>query len=168
MQEVDDKLILYGFLAGFALNLILAGQMVRNLHQLFRRIQRFLIIYIDLLLEQLIHRSPCRRGRTKAQGTCHGLQHRRNAHNAAKRCNYAPARLRPSLIYTNNIFLLSHCLTYPPLFVPTSIDKHKIVSQRLASLSMGLYEQQPCRDTSCCIVKMSSSACELGTTAFYR
>ncbi|MCJ1276345.1 hypothetical protein MMC21_004150 [Puttea exsequens] len=28
IQEVDDKLILYGFLAGFALNLVLAGQMV--------------------------------------------------------------------------------------------------------------------------------------------
>jgi len=28
LQEVDDKLILYGFIAGFALNLVLAGQMV--------------------------------------------------------------------------------------------------------------------------------------------
>jgi len=28
LQEVDDKLILYGFVAGFALNLILALQMV--------------------------------------------------------------------------------------------------------------------------------------------
>ncbi|KAI0126926.1 hypothetical protein BJ170DRAFT_424104 [Xylariales sp. AK1849] len=28
MQEVDDKLILYGFVAGFALNLVLAAQMV--------------------------------------------------------------------------------------------------------------------------------------------
>ncbi|KAI9367156.1 hypothetical protein BJX61DRAFT_547764 [Aspergillus egyptiacus] len=28
LQEVDDKLILYGFLAGFSLNLILAGQML--------------------------------------------------------------------------------------------------------------------------------------------
>jgi mannose-P-dolichol utilization defect 1 len=27
LQEVDDKLILYGFIAGFALNLVLAGQM---------------------------------------------------------------------------------------------------------------------------------------------
>jgi mannose-P-dolichol utilization defect protein 1 len=28
LQEVDDKLILYGFIAGFALNLVLAIQMV--------------------------------------------------------------------------------------------------------------------------------------------
>jgi mannose-P-dolichol utilization defect protein 1 len=28
LQEVDDKLILYGFVAGFALNLVLALQMV--------------------------------------------------------------------------------------------------------------------------------------------
>jgi mannose-P-dolichol utilization defect protein 1 len=28
LQEVDDKLILYGFIAGFALNAILAAQMV--------------------------------------------------------------------------------------------------------------------------------------------
>jgi len=28
LQEVDDKLILYGFIAGFTLNLILATQMV--------------------------------------------------------------------------------------------------------------------------------------------
>ena len=28
LQEVDDKLILYGFVAGFALNAILAAQMV--------------------------------------------------------------------------------------------------------------------------------------------
>lgn len=28
MQEVDDKLILYGFVAGFALNAVLALQMV--------------------------------------------------------------------------------------------------------------------------------------------
>lgn len=28
LQEVDDKLILYGFLAGFALNLVLALQMI--------------------------------------------------------------------------------------------------------------------------------------------
>lgn len=28
LQEVDDKLILYSFLAGFALNLVLATQMV--------------------------------------------------------------------------------------------------------------------------------------------
>lgn len=28
LQEVDDKLILYGFIAGFALNLVLAAQMV--------------------------------------------------------------------------------------------------------------------------------------------
>lgn len=28
LQEVDDKLILYGFIAGFALNLVLALQMV--------------------------------------------------------------------------------------------------------------------------------------------
>lgn len=28
LQEVDDKLILYGFLSGFALNLVLAAQMV--------------------------------------------------------------------------------------------------------------------------------------------
>lgn len=28
LQEVDDKLILYGFLAGFSLNLVLALQMV--------------------------------------------------------------------------------------------------------------------------------------------
>lgn len=28
LQEVDDKLILYGFVAGFALNLVLAAQMV--------------------------------------------------------------------------------------------------------------------------------------------
>lgn len=28
LQEVDDKLILYGFIAGFALNAVLAAQMV--------------------------------------------------------------------------------------------------------------------------------------------
>lgn len=28
LQEVDDKLILYGFIAGFALNAVLASQMV--------------------------------------------------------------------------------------------------------------------------------------------
>jgi mannose-P-dolichol utilization defect 1 len=28
LQEVDDKLILYGFVAGFVLNAVLAGQMV--------------------------------------------------------------------------------------------------------------------------------------------
>lgn len=28
LQEVDDKLILYGFIAGFSLNVILAGQML--------------------------------------------------------------------------------------------------------------------------------------------
>jgi mannose-P-dolichol utilization defect protein 1 len=28
LQEVDDKLILYGFLAGFSLNLVLAAQML--------------------------------------------------------------------------------------------------------------------------------------------
>lgn len=28
LQEVDDQLILYGFIAGFALNLVLAAQMV--------------------------------------------------------------------------------------------------------------------------------------------
>jgi mannose-P-dolichol utilization defect 1 len=28
LQEVDDKLILYGFVAGFALNAVLAAQMV--------------------------------------------------------------------------------------------------------------------------------------------
>lgn len=28
LQEVDDKLILYGFIAGFTLNVILAGQML--------------------------------------------------------------------------------------------------------------------------------------------
>ena len=28
IQEVDDKLILYGFIAGFVLNAVLAGQMV--------------------------------------------------------------------------------------------------------------------------------------------
>lgn len=28
LQEVDDKLILYGFVAGFALNVVLAAQMV--------------------------------------------------------------------------------------------------------------------------------------------
>jgi mannose-P-dolichol utilization defect protein 1 len=28
LQEVDDKLILYGFIAGFTLNLVLAAQMV--------------------------------------------------------------------------------------------------------------------------------------------
>lgn len=30
IQEVDDKLILYGFVAGFVLNLIMAGQMVSD------------------------------------------------------------------------------------------------------------------------------------------
>ena len=28
IQEVDDKLILYGFIAGFSLNIILAAQMI--------------------------------------------------------------------------------------------------------------------------------------------
>ena len=29
LQEVDDKLILYGFVGGFVLNVVLAAQMVR-------------------------------------------------------------------------------------------------------------------------------------------
>ena len=57
IQEVDDNLILYGFVAGFVLNLVMAGQMVSP------RMSSSLLIadsLIGLLLEQSSDSIACR------------------------------------------------------------------------------------------------------------
>ena len=55
-QEVDDKMILYGFIAGFLLNAVIAGQMVR----------RFGIAFVQLanILSRSITGIALRRPRT--------------------------------------------------------------------------------------------------------
>ncbi len=84
VQEVDDKLILYGFLAGFALNLALAFQMVGipavSRYWDSRKVGQGLDIdfSIGLLLEQLSNRTPRSRSGTKAQRNRYGLKYRRD------------------------------------------------------------------------------------------
>ena len=72
VQEVDDSLILYGFLAGLALNAILAAQMVCTGFREFLLMIGLTFCVTGLLLELLHLRPSCRRGRQDRKENRHG------------------------------------------------------------------------------------------------
>ena len=57
IQEVDDKLILYGFIAGFFLNAVMAGQMVC----MRQPVDSSVNIATGVLLEESRNSIPCSR-----------------------------------------------------------------------------------------------------------
>lgn len=117
LQEVDDKLILYGFVGGFVLNVVLAGQMVR---QPFRGARkgildvRILMTSVGLLLEQSSNSIACGRDWKEASRNSHGLQHR--SLNQRERTHDPPQRIASlrlqSIKSTNssNMAINHHCL----------------------------------------------------------
>ena len=78
LKEVDDSLILYGYVAGFILNSILVAQMVSSNHVVDASLRRILTRVSDLLLEQSGNGISCRRDGREARENRHGIHHRRD------------------------------------------------------------------------------------------
>ena len=78
LKEVDDSLILYGYVAGFILNSVLVAQMVSSDPVNDASSRRILTRVSDLLLEQSSNRIPCQRDGREARENRYGLHHRRD------------------------------------------------------------------------------------------
>ncbi len=78
LKEVDDSLILYGYVAGFILNSILVAQMVTSKSINDASLRRILTRASGVLLEQSSNSIPCWRNGRKARKNRHGLHHRRD------------------------------------------------------------------------------------------
>jgi len=72
LQEVDDPLILYGYIAGFVLNVIMAAQMVQPLQPSYVGIDTDLLHLLGLLLEQFCDCSARGRNKSQSRENCNG------------------------------------------------------------------------------------------------